>query len=235
MKHNFSKPIIALDLATRTGYAHSDGPRGVWRFRTASHGHTLADMLESIENLIASHGCATIAAEAPIWHPKHPTGALIKIQHGATAKIAAARIGAHYIEYTPAQIKKLTTGNGSATKADMMRAVQMLYAVTPTDDNEADAIALLNIVLDGIPPTGFFDDLQTQPSQKKTTANAARNKTRATRKPATKNKNHQPRTTPPTKRSPCRARDRKRTACQVTKLPRQGTPLRRSVRRKPGR
>jgi len=152
MKQNYPLPIIALDLAARSGYAHSAGPRGVWTIRNVTDGHALADMLERILNLAVAYGAGTVAAEAPFFHPKHPTGSIIKIQHGATAKIAAARVGAMYLEYAPSQIKLLTAGKGNASKAEMIAAVNSIYKIQTSDDNEADAVALLGIVRDGISP-----------------------------------------------------------------------------------
>jgi len=57
-----------------------------------------------------------------------------------------------YLEYAPSQIKLLTAGKGNASKAEMVAAVNSIYKIQTSDDNEADAVALLGIVRDGISP-----------------------------------------------------------------------------------
>lgn len=47
-------------------------------------------------------------------------------------------------EYTPLQIKKAVTGNGSAKKAQLQRAIQMIFRLDeiPKPDDAADAIGI---------------------------------------------------------------------------------------------
>ena len=49
-----------------------------------------------------------------------------------------------FYEYTPLQIKKAITGNGTAKKAQLQKAIQLIFWLSelPTPDDAADAIAI---------------------------------------------------------------------------------------------
>ena len=55
-----------------------------------------------------------------------------------------ARRGINFYEYTPLQVKKALTGNGAAKKAQLQKAIQLIFWLTelPTPDDAADAIAI---------------------------------------------------------------------------------------------
>lgn len=49
--------------------------------------------------------------------------------------------------FAPTSIKKHATGNGKATKEDMIKAANELYDITVEDDNEADAVLVGRLAL----------------------------------------------------------------------------------------
>ena len=55
-----------------------------------------------------------------------------------------ARRGIQIHEYTPLQIKKAVTGSGAAKKAQLQKAIQMIFWLTeiPKPDDAADAIGI---------------------------------------------------------------------------------------------
>ena len=53
-----------------------------------------------------------------------------------------------YEGYAVGTIKKRATGNGAATKEMMIQAVQDKLGITPTDDNEADALWILVLMVE---------------------------------------------------------------------------------------
>jgi Holliday junction resolvasome RuvABC endonuclease subunit len=55
--------------------------------------------------------------------------------------------GIPYVLVAPTTLKKFVTGSGKADKSQMMLAVYKHWAITPANDNEADAIGLLQIGL----------------------------------------------------------------------------------------
>lgn len=54
------------------------------------------------------------------------------------------RRGIEFYEYTPLQVKKAVTGNWAAKKAQLQKAIQLIFWLTelPTPDDAADAIAI---------------------------------------------------------------------------------------------
>tara|TARA_Y100000310_G_C20568932_1_gene756972 strand:+ start:765 stop:1280 length:516 start_codon:yes stop_codon:yes gene_type:complete len=153
--------ILALDLATRTGFAIGPvlpAPRLVGKGEAkpqsgaksfeGSVGKSLAGLSRFVYDLIEEHKPTLIVFEAPL-DPRH--------LKGKTKKIAGRRLIAMagliemiafqkqipVREVPPHKIKKHWTGNGSASKGDMLN-VCALHGWNVTDDNEADALALLD-------------------------------------------------------------------------------------------
>lgn len=80
------------------------------------------------------------------------------IPHGQTAVVDHGRFigivecwaevnGARYVEIAPSTIKKHVTGSGGAAKADVVFYVRALGYPNVSDDNHADALALLDLAL----------------------------------------------------------------------------------------
>ena len=147
------RAVLALDLATQTGWASSsagmvssgsegfqlkkkDGP-GVRFLKFRSW---LRDQIETIKpDLIVYEEVMRWSSGAAA---KCYCGLLATMQTECEAKEIAYE-GVHV-----GTIKKAATKNGSASKEQMIKAAEA-RGYKPKDDNEADAIHLLHIYLDG--------------------------------------------------------------------------------------
>ncbi len=139
----------------RTGYALLErtprGPRlcegGVIR-STASK--TLAERVHEIgsglREVLEEFGPATMAIEQVFSTPKHPKTALMMAHARGAILMAARDAGAIVVHYTPAQVKKLLTGSGRASKEQVQHAVSRELGLDeilePNDVADAFAVAL---------------------------------------------------------------------------------------------
>ena len=79
-----------------------------------------------------------------LFFGKSSTTAMRVAEARGIALMMAALSGAPVIEFTPAQIKKATTGDGKAPKMSMQKMVQKLLDLDriPKPDDAADALAI---------------------------------------------------------------------------------------------
>jgi Holliday junction resolvasome RuvABC endonuclease subunit len=143
--------ILALDPATRCGFAYSSRPTlsGTWDLSTRRDESgsmklvRLRSKLEEFKRL----GVDLIVFEAARNAMPKMQGALVhqaKLQ--AVIELFAEDHAIAYRGYSPAELKKFATGKGNANKAAMVAAISARYGPV-SDDNEADAIALLHLAL----------------------------------------------------------------------------------------
>lgn len=140
--------ILALDLATKTGWAHSCGQSGVQDFsprRGDSPGMRWLNFIGWLGRLLENAPADMIVYE----QAHHRGGAPTHVAHsliGATEQVAADR----KIEITnrhTATIKKHATGKGNADKVAMLDAARKRWPdVEFADDNQSDAVWLLDLV-----------------------------------------------------------------------------------------
>lgn len=57
----------------------------------------------------------------------------------------AVEMGIEYLELSSSEIKKFATGNGNANKSMMIEAARKLWGYDGNDDNESDALHILNL------------------------------------------------------------------------------------------
>lgn len=174
--------ILALDLATHTGWAISEYGRresGMQAFevkRGESPGMRYLAFNRWLDGLVfpaaPSRGPLPPLSSAEIERRMSPRVELIVYEQpfvmrsGAAAEISlgfATRVqefcARHGIEHTTLNgmtLKKWTTGRGNAKKPEMVAAVQSRFKWTGTDDNEADAVALLHHTLETLAVTVPF-------------------------------------------------------------------------------
>lgn len=143
--------ILSLDMATKTGWASNiHGNRsGVIEFalkRGESPGMRFLRCrawLNEMWRLLEDH-IEVIAYE----QAHHRGGAATACCVGLVTEVLAFA-AEHNIETMPvhtATLKKFATGNGRASKADMIQAAKT-RGWSPVDDNEADAALLLEYAL----------------------------------------------------------------------------------------
>jgi Holliday junction resolvasome RuvABC endonuclease subunit len=149
--------LLALDLATRTGWASWTGvlESGVQVFdikRGESPGMRYLRFRRWLEDLAQLIAPDLIVYEQTIMRG-HGSQAPQEITNGFSTRVqelCALRAIDHAAVY-PSTLKKWTTGKGNADKAAMMAAVAERWKAV-TDDNESDAIALLHYALEEVAP-----------------------------------------------------------------------------------
>jgi len=140
--------ILALDIATNTGWAVGGyghpiifGSRSfdAYTGRRAIMGTKFAMWLDT---MVATYKPKGIAIEAPILQGGGAPGLLIPLTYEAEKAALRHMIG--FRQYAPNTVKKFMTGNGKASKDDMIiRAQAMNFDVKNSD--QADAIAVLKL------------------------------------------------------------------------------------------
>lgn len=138
--------ILALDPATKCGWAHSCGKSGVWNMAITadeSKEMRLVRFRAELQKLHNKYGFDLIVFEASR-----------NLQHGPAVKLAAQlqaviELFCHdhqvkYKGYSPKTIKKFATGNGNASKEMMMEAANAKWPKIKLISNDhADALWLL--------------------------------------------------------------------------------------------
>lgn len=140
--------ILALDPATKCGWAHSDGPSGTWDLsirRDESAGMRLIRLSGKLCEIKKSAGVDVVVFEAARNASPKMQGALV-VQATLQGVIVhwCEENGIEYRGYSPSEIKKHATGKGNASKDAMVAAARERFG-SVIDDNEADAIWLLDL------------------------------------------------------------------------------------------
>ena len=135
--------ILALDLASRTGWAHSDGHGGVIDLRNKQKdwgqmGHRFS---YELRELLQQCPTDKIVCELP---PNRLLGAARMILLGLhwQARAIAFEHVIPFVNVPVPTLKKWATGDGRASKEDMVEAARKMSGTEPVDDNHADAILI---------------------------------------------------------------------------------------------
>lgn len=141
--------ILSLDLGTKTGFAHSLGVSGVQDFtarRGDSPGMRWIEFRAWLCRLLDSAPADVVIYE----QAHHRGGAATHVAHaliGVVEAVAAERSMQVTSRHT-ASIKKHALGKGNADKAAMFQAARQKWNDrTLADDNEADALWLLDLAI----------------------------------------------------------------------------------------
>lgn len=156
--------ILALDLASRVGWAHSCDPAGV---RTGANSFAPPTSAKAKREWRPGHRwmafSAWIAAELDQLKPelivkeaaliRHLGAAAAEIAFGLSSRVeeAAAARGIPVRDVHPNTLKAWAANDGHADKATMVAAAQRLFSGVFTSDDEADAACLLAYALAGFP------------------------------------------------------------------------------------
>lgn len=137
--------ILALDPATKCGWAYSEGGSGTWDLsvrRDESAGMRLirlrAKLREFTEVDLVVYEAARNSA------PKMQGALVVQATLQSVLVLWAEDNGFEYKGYSPSEIKKYATGKGNASK-DMMVAEARKAFGDIIDDNQADALWLLEL------------------------------------------------------------------------------------------
>lgn len=143
--------VLALDPATRCGWASSTGASGTWDLsirRDESAGMRLIRLQGKLNELYAAAPVELLVYEAARHAAPKMQGALV-IQ--ATLQgvfiLWAEQHSVQYRGYSPSEIKKFATGKGNANKDAMLTAARERWPNVALNyagaDNEADALWIL--------------------------------------------------------------------------------------------
>lgn len=138
--------ILGLDPAARCGWAHSSGLHGTWlivRPGDKHPGRRLERFRRFLFDLHRTRGIELIAAEDAGFGSPHRHVQALHDELRGVAKLFAAEQEIPIRLYKPTQIKKWLTGNGRASKPDMIRWVHQMFGVQTADDNIADAVSVM--------------------------------------------------------------------------------------------
>lgn len=139
--------ILALDPATRCGWAHSCGASGTWDLsvkRDESAGMRLMRLKAKL-NACYESGVDVVVFEAARNAAPRMGGALVvQSQIQGVIVLWCEEKAVEYRGYSPTEIKKHATGKGNANKDAMIEAA-VSKGWNPKDDNEADALWLLDL------------------------------------------------------------------------------------------
>ena len=138
--------VLALDLGTRTGWAVTPSESGVWRFPSIKGAHP-GNRLLQFERTIRDYVRVSdlVVYEKVMGHGKGGTAAAHL--YGAFEGFLFATCA---VDDTPVRschvgtLKKHATGNGRASKEEMIIAAQDAFGMKVQDDNHADALWLLD-------------------------------------------------------------------------------------------
>ena len=135
--------VLGLDIASRTGWALSDGRYGAFEGGdTTGHSQACGAFGDWLSGFITENQPSAVVVEG-----------LVKGGIGFNAKAFKMAGVAAYIcqireiamtEYAPCALKKYATGKGNARKPDMIAAANKRFGVrlTENQDDEADALFL---------------------------------------------------------------------------------------------
>lgn len=142
--------VLALDLATKTGWAHSCGESGVWDLsirRDESSGMRLLRLRAKLDEVMSLQPFDIMVFETAICSPKTRQGFGTGVELITTAKLWAMDRDIEHCGYSPSAIKKHATGKGNANKEKMLAAAIAKWNREFEDDNHVDACWLLDFAM----------------------------------------------------------------------------------------
>ena len=97
----------------------------------------------AVEDALGEHRPEALAVESLMWG-KNAGSAMAVARASGVVLLAAAERGIPVHEYAPLEVKMAVTGNGTAAKQDVRRALERLHglAEVPTQPDAADAVAV---------------------------------------------------------------------------------------------
>lgn len=140
--------ILALDPATKTGWAHSCGAGGVWDLkskRDESGGMRLIRFRSKLSEVRTLAKIELLVYEAARHGAPKMQGALVvHAELQSVIKTWCEDNEIPYKGYSPTEIKKHATGKGNAPKKVMVETAKDKWS-NVVDDNHADALWLLDL------------------------------------------------------------------------------------------
>ncbi len=140
--------ILAIDPATKCGWAHSDGASGVWNcapLRDESAGMRLIRFRSKLREILEGAGIDLVVFEAA-RNVFHQGALVVQSELQGVLKLFCEENKINYRGFSPSEIKKHATGKGNAGKEQMLSAARLKFSkIKILDDNHADALWLLDL------------------------------------------------------------------------------------------
>jgi Holliday junction resolvasome RuvABC endonuclease subunit len=141
-----SLKILALDPATHCGWAISREVYGVWNLsirKDESDGMRLIRFKSKLLELIEIEHINLVVFERPAG--RNARGVITQSELQGITKTECIRLGIAYRAYSSKEIKVMATGKGGCGKPAMIQAAKDRLGYTGDNDNEADALWLLEL------------------------------------------------------------------------------------------
>lgn len=143
--------ILALDLASKLGWAHSDGSSGIATIKAKKPGTHNGPRYEHYATWLADT-LSKHPADAIVYEQAHHRGgAATRWALGliAVTELVATKQGIETVKpYHSATIKKHATNNGRADKAEMLKAAKVRNPdMEFLSDDHVDALFVLDLAL----------------------------------------------------------------------------------------
>ena len=140
------KEVLALDIATHTGY-FSVHEAGTWNFTESRrrNGNKMHGAFRTVlVSFIRADGIRRVVTEDVSVNRYFYDMRRLSELRGILLEVCDS-LGLPEPEFVnPAVLKKWATGDGHATKAQMVAACKERYGIIPVDDNAADACHLFH-------------------------------------------------------------------------------------------
>lgn len=142
--------VLAIDPASRCGWAHSCGPCGVWNLGSGAARLQALDW--AISDVLRKWPADVIAYESASFGSHNPH---VKSRHNELAgviQLVALREQVQCWAFNPMQWKKIALTKGNLDKSGVQRMLKIIYGIEIVDDDLADAVGILKAALTGPPP-----------------------------------------------------------------------------------
>lgn len=138
--------ILSIDPATHCGWAINRSLYGVWDLthkRDESVGMRLIRFRSKMTEIIKSENINLVVFERPGGF--HKGAMIVQSEIQGQIKTICEDFKIEYRAYSSGEIKKYATGKGNAGKPMMIKAAQEKLGYIGNNDNEADALWLLEL------------------------------------------------------------------------------------------
>ena len=146
-RHNEPQGIIAIDPATQCGWATSRSVYGVWNLKVRpdqSQGFKLLRFRAMLDDVCQANNVTVLGYEKPGGRNYRAIVSHSKLV-GEIEKYCEEN-GIEYRGYSAGEIKRHATGRGNCNKEAMIHAAREQLEYTGDDDNEADALWILELL-----------------------------------------------------------------------------------------
>jgi len=106
----------------------------------------LARLRRVVEHVIETFDVEVVATERP-FIGGHARVTASQHKKASVVETICEERGVRYVAYAPASVKKAITGNGRASKEQMMRAVRSLLRFEAPDEHVADACSIAAVAM----------------------------------------------------------------------------------------